>query len=701
MSKSVVMIFVLLVFLSACGGSNTTEEGNQPETNVGSENPACLVDADCENDFICQTGECVEKPATDNSNNSDTTDDEAEAIDTDKDDDGIADNADNCPVVQNVDQTDTNGDKTGDACDTDIDGDGVEDITDNCPMVTNNDQIDADGDGFGNACDSDDDNDGILDDIDNCKTSSNPDQKDTDNDKVGDACSNDDDGDGILDESDNCPLDANFDQSNIDADALGDICDSDMDGDGIPNATDNCPAISNNDQDNIDSDELGDNCDDDIDGDGVSNEADNCISIANSNQNDFDNDGLGTVCDLGEEISKFISLDSQQSGGFGRSVAINNEYVVIGALGENNTTGATYIFHQTNDGEWTDVAKIISSDAAVGDGFGGSVAIDGDYVVVGAPYRYIVDGDGKPIMAGVVYVFKRIGENIWQEVAILTSPEPTSQFGDPVSISGDYIVVGDGYQDNGNPDGNYNSGAVYVFHRGENNDWSSVLKLTVADSQQGDFFGHAVSIRGDYIIAGSYFKNTNWFKLHTGAAYIFQRVGSNSWAQTAKLTASDAQADDWFGMSVAINGNYVIVGAPLEDGGEGDPNLNSGATYIYKRLPNGDWIQLTKITASDANADDNFGYVATNGDYFLIGAYGDDLGVGNLYPNAGSAYIYQRISDSNWIQLIKINASDFQSDDRFGCAVAIDNNYLVVGALGEDGIGNMKPSAGAAYIFSY
>ena len=150
----------------------------------------------------------------------------------DLDHDGVDDRTDNCLVVRNPDQRDSDGDGQGDACDVlnDGDGDGVVDERDNCPTVKNPDQRDSDGDGQGDACDAftDRDGDGVADQNDNCLTVSNPDQSDRDGDGYGDACDffNDRDGDEIADESDNCPVVANPDQRDSDGDGQGDACDT-------------------------------------------------------------------------------------------------------------------------------------------------------------------------------------------------------------------------------------------------------------------------------------------------------------------------------------------------------------------------------------------------------------------------------------------------------------------------------------------
>ena len=150
----------------------------------------------------------------------------------DLDHDGVDDKKDNCLVVKNPDQRDSDGDGQGDACDliNDGDADGVADERDNCPTVNNPDQLDSDGDGQGDACDAftDRDRDGVADDNDNCPYASNPDQRDSDGDGQGDVCDllTDRDGDGVADEYDNCPALGNPHQRDSDGDGQGDACDS-------------------------------------------------------------------------------------------------------------------------------------------------------------------------------------------------------------------------------------------------------------------------------------------------------------------------------------------------------------------------------------------------------------------------------------------------------------------------------------------
>ena len=197
------------------------------------------------------------------------------------------------------------------------------------------------------------------------------------------------------------------------------------------------------------------------------------------------------------------------------------------------------------------------------------------------------------------------------------------EFGYSVAIDGEYALVG-AYGDDDN--GNY-SGSAYVFKR-DGSSWTQQAKLVASDGAAGDYFGYSVAIDGEYSLVGAYGDDDNGST--SGSAYVFKRDGS-SWTQQAKLVASDGAAGDYFGYSVALDGEYALMGAFLDD----DKGSKSGSAYVFKR-DGSSWTQQAKLVASDGAVDDYFGYsVAIDGEYALVGAYRDD----DKGTNSGSAYV--------------------------------------------------------------
>jgi hypothetical protein len=309
---------------------------------------------------------------------------------------------------------------------------------------------------------------------------------------------------------------------------------------------------------------------------------------------------------------------------------------------------------------YMEVDKLTASDAAADDLFGWSVAIDGDTIVVGAHDLVYWGGSGW----GSAYVFRTSdGGATYVEVAKLTAADASNddRFGISVAIDGGTIVVGA----SGDDDAGSNSGSVHVFRTTDGGaTYIEVAKLMAADAAASVGFGYSLAIDGGTMVIGA----SRYGNGGSGSAYVFRTTdGGATYAQVAKLTAADAAENDKFGFSVAIDGDTVVVGA---DGGE--------AAYVFRTSDGGStYGQVAKLTASDAAAGDDFGYsVAIDGDTIVVGAY-----IENSYR--GSAYVF-RTSDggATYVELAKLTASDAASHDRFGSSVAIDGDTVVVGAYG-------------------
>jgi hypothetical protein len=397
------------------------------------------------------------------------------------------------------------------------------------------------------------------------------------------------------------------------------------------------------------------------------------------------------------EVGKLTASDGTSNDYFGHSVSISGDTVVVGAYADDDNgtnSGSAYTFGRDQGGAdaWGQVAKLTASDGASLDGFGYSVSISGDTVVVGA-YR----DDDLGSESGSAYVFGRDqgGGDAWGQVAKLTASDGASyhQFGSSASISGDTVVVGAyGDDDNGS-----RSGSAYVFGRdqGGADAWGHVAKLTASDGASYDYFGWTVSISGNTIVVGANGDDDKGSE--SGSAYVFGRDqgGGDAWGQVAKLTASDGASSDVFGSSVSISGDTVVVGVYLDD----DNGADSGSAYVFGRDLGGTdaWGQVVKQPAPLAITarGDSFGSsVAADGDTVVVGAYGDD----DNGSDSGSAYIFSqdRNGAGAWGQVAKLTASNGASGDRFGYAVSISGDTVVIGAYRDD---PYAPDSGSAYIF--
>ncbi|MHC4303646.1 MAG: thrombospondin type 3 repeat-containing protein [Planctomycetota bacterium] len=329
------------------------------------------------------------------------------------------------------------------------------------------------------------------------------------------------------------------------------------------------------------------------------------------------------------------SVDAQ----FGGAVAASGNVVLAGARWHDgpglNNAGAAYVF-RFDGATWGQEQKLLSADLASFDGFGFSLAVDGDVAVVGAPF----DSHGGGGAAGSAYVFRFDGMTWVQEQKLVaTDAFFQDQFGTSVDVSGDVIVVGAHQDDDACPgDSQCDSGSGYVF-RFDGMTWVQEQKLTAADAEEEDRFGQSVSISGDLILVGAFNDDDSEAIAPDGfgSAYVFSFDGAD-WIEDQKLTASDATLGDAFGISVSIEGSTVLVGADRDD----DAGGNSGAAYLF-RPQDGTWLETRKLGAADGTGGDRFGgAVALNGGLALAGAsLNDDACPGDVFCDSGSAYVFQ------------------------------------------------------------
>ncbi|MBC8383743.1 MAG: hypothetical protein H8E22_08095 [Candidatus Cloacimonetes bacterium] len=378
----------------------------------------------------------------------------------------------------------------------------------------------------------------------------------------------------------------------------------------------------------------------------------------------------------GAEVKITAEGDAGINDLFGFSVGISGDWAIVGARGEGDN-GAAYFFKRYGD-SWTrkDVEYGIGTGCNY-DQFGNSVSICGDYAIVGAPYDEWWTGSHTR-ETGTAKIFQRVGDSwiLFQTLTPYLQDEYMQWYGESVGIDGDRVIVGGPAYSTQHPDPYYFCcGIAYIYHP----NGGSYRILNPDPGANYEYFGHSVSISGDYAIVGAYGDNND-----TGIAYIFHYDNGN-WTQQATLTAGDyASEDDYFGYAVSISGDYAVVGAYND--------MAQGSAFIFHR--DGElWPRQTRVVADDGYSCDLFGVsVSISGDNLLVGAANEhnDNGYG-----AGSAYLFKREGE-NWNQQQKYIAADGESYDDFGYSVSINDNKFIVGAPEFSG---GSDNGGYAYIY--
>lgn len=384
---------------------------------------------------------------------------------------------------------------------------------------------------------------------------------------------------------------------------------------------------------------------------------------------------------------------------FGNAMDIDGDYAIIGSPNENNSTGGAYIYKRT-DKSWTNIARLSPSDGVGGDRFGKSVAIHKDFVAIGSPQH---DTNGN-FEQGAVYIFER-PETGWsdaQEDIKLSSEDGgvLDVFGSSIDACENMIVVGANRKSIGD---NIDQGVIYIFKKiGQN--WRQGIEqstiLKASDGSREDFFGSNVVLRDSTLIVTGVRRKDIGDSNNQGAVYIYKR-NSEGWFdafETAKVTSQNLANFQYFGHDIAVWENFLLIGASgvfVED------NIFQGVAYILKSETDS-WIdieQLAKLTSSDGEAFDNFGgKVSIFGRKIAIGAPNHNLGENT---DQGAVYIYE-MPPTGWrdaTETSKIVANDGIEDDIFGSEVELSKDWLLSSSLFRDRHSNDSKS-GKVYFFN-
>ena len=398
---------------------------------------------------------------------------------------------------------------------------------------------------------------------------------------------------------------------------------------------------------------------------------------------------IAGTCNCSLADSNFLFEESTLSANpdtpavyFGSSLAIDGDVMVVGAVRDSAAgpdSGSAYIFERDESGQWIQQLKIVPDDIESNDFFGTSVSVSGNTVAIGAVGDVF---DGNPELfsfTGSVYIYKK-SETTWELEQKIIAPEEHDGFGMSVALSGDTLFVGainakqliDWYE---------YQGKVCVYKRNPKTSplWNiSQEPLFLYNSKS--LLGNAMTFNEGSLFVGAMSHTTydDSYREYVGATAVLD-YNNNELNEAQSLIPDNATTNARFGISIAIQDDVAVIGS-LEDSSVGD---YSGAAYVYRN--NGvSWEEEAKLLPSDNEAWGGFGFsVAISDNYVIVGSPGKSFS-----SLTGAVYLFLKKGDE-WVEETKLIASDAMADALFGISTEVVENYLVVGAPGQDYVGSL------------
>lgn len=386
--------------------------------------------------------------------------------------------------------------------------------------------------------------------------------------------------------------------------------------------------------------------------------------------------GAAFVYDLasGTPTQPFLSLPNPASGGqsFGFAVAISGNRVVVGSPQGSGTgdLSRAYVYDLASGTPAAPVASFADATPATNERFGAAVALAGNRVVIGAPLE-----DTGADNAGSCFVYDFSSGTPASPSATIPNPAALlgDEFGGALSFSGNRLAVGNPLDDATSSDG----GRVYVF---DFTTGSPVLWATVENPtpQSGDNFGRSVGFAGNRLITAAPGDNVGSSITDVGSAYVFDVSGAPPASPLLTINTPSISSEEEFATAVDLWGSIMVIGAHHDDKGS---NSNCGTVYIYDRLSLTPNVPVLTIDNPAPNSNDYFGAsVAINGNTVVVAAYQDDSPVNNC----GIVYVFDRSSQTPGTPVLTIQNPSPNAQDQFGNDIAISGSRLVIGCARND-----------------
>lgn len=390
-----------------------------------------------------------------------------------------------------------------------------------------------------------------------------------------------------------------------------------------------------------------------------------CLSSAQSLNNS--NNGF-----FSHQINKLTPKPENRAGAgsyFGHHVAINNDFAVVGAPNVAGH-GAVYVYHYHND-QWQKQAEIVPENIKETASFGRQVFLTDTFLFIASEFGYY----------GKVHVYT-LTNNGWSQVQVLNQTSGghlNDDYGASIASINNHLFIGTPKKNSQVGD---NTGIVYAYAY-NGNQWVETQVITSNDIAEKDQFGSSVSVSSQQLAIGSPHHDST--ASDSGAVYIFEQIGGQ-WQQQQKIISSDNGHTDYFGFSVSLENNLLVVGAPY---GSSDAN---GSAYVFNY--NGtSWVESKQLFGSVTNNLSLFGWSVTlNNNRVVIGAMGDDTALNN----AGAAYIFE-FDGGDWTLQKQLFADEPKANEEYGVSVAVFEDNVMVGAPEDETVGD---NAGATYMYS-
>ncbi len=344
------------------------------------------------------------------------------------------------------------------------------------------------------------------------------------------------------------------------------------------------------------------------------------------------------------ESQKLIGSNRKISDRFGSGLERSDSVLVIGAYNYGELKeGASYVFELNQNGQWVEVQRLQASDKEEGSFFGGDVSVSNNIIVVGAfGHSKGKHGSVSLKQSGAAYIFERDNQGEWQEKQKLVSPNRVKigRFGHTVFMSNEYLAIGaiNESTDQNGEDSLIKAGAVYIYELDSESNWVFAQKITPSDRYKYENFGMELKIQNNELFVGVCHKVVNDFQT-AGAVYVFEKGDRGVWEEQQKIIAPEQHHRDYFGHSLAIYNNVMLVG--------GGWTKLIGAAYLYVKNECGIWALVKEFGALGEeigkDPQDNYGaYVSISKNNFLIGAPHDRNAPGkqDVY-DAGSSFLYK------------------------------------------------------------